>query len=648
MCGIAGTIVPKNTEVSSKYLKRMQFAIEHRGPNASGLWVSDDRSVGFVHQRLSIIDLSEDGAQPMHSASGRYTITYNGEIYNFNDLRKTLIQLGYQFRSYSDTEVILAGFEIWGLLATLERLSGMFAFAVWDRKERSLLIARDRIGIKPLYYSAINGGFVFASELRALVSYWNSLPEISAFALNEYLRLGYVPAPLAIFEGTHKLLPGHYAVYRNGYLSAPEAYWKFDTIVREGLNNPIENKNTAIKSLDEQLRTSVKNHMVSDVPLGAFLSGGVDSSTVVALMQSISAKPVKTFSIGFHAQGYNEAEYAARIAKHLGTEHHELYVTEQDAQNVIPDIPDIYDEPFADASQIPTFLLSKLACEHVTVSLSGDGGDELFAGYNRYRFVANFWRKLQKLPLPLRRNMAKLLQIPSVTSWDVLFNSLHSGLPAKFIPALPGQKMHKAASVLSASNLVELHNRLVSQWATPKTILHDSWIYRMNTMPSEHCYLENLSDIEQQMFWDTQSYLVDDILVKLDRASMRVGLEARVPLLDHDVLAFAWRVPISMKMTEDGGKWLLRQVLYQYVPRSLIDRPKMGFSVPIDDWLRGALKDWALSNLSESKLDHFGIFNSKQINYVLTQHLNKKLNAGGALWTLLMFQLWFEKTKNWL
>jgi asparagine synthase (glutamine-hydrolysing) len=648
MCGIAGAVAPIGAEISREKLERMTRVIAHRGPDGSGLWLSDDRRIGLGHRRLSIIDLSEAGAQPMASASGRYMISFNGEIYNFAELREELQQLGHRFRGRSDTEVMLTGFEAWGLQITLARLAGMFAVAVWDHEERTLLIARDRVGIKPLYYSTALGELIFGSELRALVAYRSSLPEISALALNEYLRLGYVPGPLSIFEGVFKLQPGCYAIYQDETLSSPAPYWRIEDAVRSGLTHQLEDESVAIEALEAQLRASVSRHVVSDVPLGAFLSGGVDSSTVVALMQSISPCPVKTFSIGFHEQGYNEAGHAAAVAAHLGTEHHELYVTEQDALAVIPDLPDIYDEPFADASQIPTFLVSRMARQHVTVSLSGDGGDELFAGYNRYVFVADFWRRLRRLPLSVRRSLSWLLSSVSPASWDSFFRRMENLLPTRFRPSLPGQKMHKVASILPTADLVELHRKLVAQWTVPGAILNPPWSRDMTNVPDGLMQFDGLSNLEQQMLWDTQSYLVDDILTKVDRASMRVGLEARVPFLDHEVLEFAWRVPVSMKVRADGGKWLLRQVLYRYVPRELVDRPKMGFSIPIDAWLRGPLRDWTLSNLAASRLDRDGILDGRQVNLVLSRHLDKTVDAGGPLWTLLMFQIWLERVKTWV
>lgn len=648
MCGISGVVAPSGAVVSCERLGLMTQAIAHRGPDGCGVWVSDDQRVGLGHRRLSIIDLSPAGAQPMVSPSGRYIVSFNGEIYNFVELRSELEKLGVAFRGYSDTEVMLAGFDTWGPQSTQVRMAGMFALAVWDREDESLLITRDRIGIKPLYYSTDQGGLLFASEVRALVVYRGALPPISAQALNEYLRLGYVPGPLSIFEGIFKLQPGCFAVYRKGQLSKPSHYWTLEKAVQVGLSNRLNDESSVIDALDANLRASVRRHMVSDVPLGAFLSGGVDSSTVVALMQAISTRPVKTFSIGFHEQGYNEARHAMAVARHLGTEHHELYVTDQDAMAVIPELPNIYDEPFADASQIPTFLVSKLARQQVTVTLSGDGGDELFAGYNRYVFVANFWQRLRRMPLPIRRGLSNLLTSMSPASWDTWFRRIGDLMPRRLVPALPGQKMHKIASILLSPDLMALHGRLVAQWVDPQTVLKPDWWCKAADGAVGFSRPEGLSDMEQQMLWDSKTYLVDDILTKVDRASMRVGIEARVPLLDHEVVEFAWRVPIDIKLREDGGKWLLRQVLYRYVPRDLIDRPKMGFSIPISSWLRGPLQDWAMSNLDVSRLDREGMLDGTQVHVVLKRHLDGSVDASGPLWTLLMFQLWLERAKTWV
>lgn len=648
MCGIAGVMVPTGDTVNPARLKAMTDVIAHRGPDGAGTWISRDGRVGLGHRRLSIIDLSPAGAQPMASASGRYVVSFNGEIYNFAALRREMEGLGVRFRGHSDTEVMLAAFEQWGVSASLPRLAGMFALAVWDGVDNVVCIARDRIGIKPLYYSTVGGGFAFASELRPLVVWQGELPSISAQGFTEFLRLGYVPGPASIFEGIHKFPPGCFAVFRSGVLSEPQPYWSLTDAVRAGIAQPVIDANRALVALEEKLRGAVASHMVSDVPLGAFLSGGIDSSTVVALMQTQSTRPVKTFAIGFNERGYDEAQHAAAVARHLGTEHTELYVTDADARAVIPQLPDVYDEPFADASQIPTFLVSRLTRQHVTVALSGDGGDELFAGYNRYVFVSRFWKQLQALPLSLRRLAARALSRPSPAAWDAFFDRVDSFLPRRLAPALPGQKMHKIAAVLPSPSLLALHGRLIAQWANPKVVLNGQWFHDGLLWESRLARDNALSSPQQQMVWDIQTYLVDDILTKVDRASMRVGLEARVPLLDHEVIEFAWRIPMSMKIKSGTGKWLLKQVLYRHVPPALVDRPKMGFSVPVDAWLRSPLRDWAQDYLAESRLQSEGFFDARVVSQTLEQHLRGAINVGGSIWTLLMFQLWLEKVKKWV
>ncbi|TDR76715.1 asparagine synthase (glutamine-hydrolyzing) [Paludibacterium purpuratum] len=649
MCGIVGICVSPGHEIDLERLRKMTDAISHRGPDASGLWLSPDLRVGLGHRRLSILDLSPAGAQPMTSPSGRFVVTYNGEIYNFQALRQKLEEFGIHFNGHSDTEIVLAAFERWGIPDTLAKLSGMFALAVWDTEDQSLWLARDRVGIKPFFYSTANNQLLFASELKPLVIYLGTLPSISQVGLSEYLRLGYVPGELSIFEGIHKLPPGCYAKYQNGQLSAPIAYWHIEDVVARGASAMLTDTQDAIDQLEKTLSHAVASHMVSDVPLGAFLSGGIDSSTVVALMQAQSSRPIKTFSIGFHERGYNEAEHAHAVAKHLGTEHTELYVSDEDARGVIPLLPEMYDEPFADPSQIPTFLVSRLARQHVTVALSGDGGDELFAGYNRYMFVSSFWRRLKQLPAPLRKAMAQLLASKSADNWDNLFHRLKGILPKGVIPALPGQKIHKVATILPAASLDAVHARLIAQWPNPELLLQTPW--RMDMPPEMNLSRlsdQALTDAEQQMLWDIQSYLVDDILTKVDRASMRVSLEARVPLLDPSVIDLAWRIPFSMKLREGNSKWILRQVLYRYVPKALVERPKMGFSVPVDDWLRHSLHDWADNYLAADRLNAEGYLESKTVRQTWQQHRTGTINAGGQIWTLLMFQTWLENAKQWV
>ncbi len=647
MCGIAGALVPKGRRVKPGLLKAMTDVIAHRGPDGTGAWISEDGRVGLGHRRLSIIDLSSAGDQPMRSASRRYVISYNGEIYNFRELRSELERKGAEFRGHSDTEVILAACDAWGPQETLRRLSGMFAIALWDCQEEEILLARDRIGIKPLYYSLENGELTFASELRPLVVWRGNLPPVSRQGLTEFLRLGYVPGPLSIFDGVHKLQPGTWLRYKGGQ-ATHGAFWRYRDVVRDGMNDAFDDESEALDALDETLRASVSRHMISDVPLGAFLSGGIDSSTVVALMQAQSDRPVKTFSIGFNEAAYNEAEHAAAVARHLGTDHTELYVSDQDAREVIPDLPRIYDEPFADVSQIPTFLVSRLAREHVTVSLSGDGGDELFAGYNRYYFVTAFWTRLKMLPAVARRALAGALVQPSPSTWDRFFKLAGRAMPASLVPALPGQKMHKIAATLPAKSLLDLHVRLVSQWVVPQLALRERWRSDDILWHGRLCEDEGLSPAMRQSVWDAETYLVDDILTKVDRATMSVSLEGRVPLLDPQVMEIAWRVPAHMKLRDGGGKWLLKQLLHRYVPAEIVERPKMGFGVPIGDWLASSLRDWGESLLDPGMLDQQGYLNTAAIRQTWDQHVTGRQDSGGPLWTVLMFQHWLDQARKWV
>lgn len=647
MCGIAGVAKPKQY-IDRNKLDRMRDALAHRGPDGAGSWISSDGRVGLSHRRLSILDLSEAGRQPMHSASGRYSISFNGEIYNFADLRKALEADGMCFVGHSDTEVILGACERWGVVDALPRLAGMFAFAIWDAQENVLYLARDRIGIKPFYYSYHEGELSFASELRPLVKWRESLPPISKRGLNEYLRLGYVPCPLSIFEGVWKLPPGTYMTWHAGQLSAPQTFWAYTDAVARGQAHTFIDEHSAITELERVLQSSISRHVVSDVPLGAFLSGGIDSSTVVALMQAQSSRPIKTFSIGFSDGAYDEARHAARVAAHLGTDHTEMYVTDVDAREVIPYLADTYDEPFADVSQIPTILVSQLARSQVTVALSGDGGDELFAGYNRYVFVAAFWRKLQRLPLGLRRMAAACLCYPSAARWDAFFKVVGPLLPQSLQPSMPGQKMHKVGAILPSASLLALHSRLVAQWAAPQVALRPDWCAGGALWQELLREDDALTPPMQQAVWDAQTYMVDDILTKVDRASMRFGLEARVPLLDHTVVETAWRVPACMKLRDGEGKWLLKQLLYRYVPQSLVDRPKMGFGVPIDAWLREGIRDWAESYLDEQRLWSEGYFDANVIRQTWLQHQKGACENGGPLWTILMFQQWLERCKEWV
>jgi len=650
MCGIVGLLQaglkPDQWEC---FLRSMTDSLAHRGPDNAGLWYDVEAGVGLGHRRLSIVDLSPLGRQPMASESGRYYITYNGEVYNFRELRKELQSLGHVFCGHSDTEVLLAAIEQWGLEHAVKRFVGMFAFALWDRKERVLHLVRDRLGIKPLYYGWLGRTFVFGSELKAFKAHPAFRGEIDRNALALMMRHNYIPAPYSIYKGIYKLLPGHILTLNRadiGSAPAPTPYWTARDVAEDGAADSFVGSETeAVEYLDTLLRDAVKLRMVADVPLGTFLSGGVDSSTVVALMQAQSERPVKTFSIGFYEQGYNEADHAKAVARHLGTDHTELYVTPEQAMAVIPKLPTLYDEPFSDSSQIPTFLVSELARRYVTVSLSGDGGDELFCGYKRYETGRDLWKKIGWMPTWGRQALARAFSAVPVKVWDGGFGWLAPVLSRYGRAGAVGDKLHKLAEILAVENPEAMYRRLVSHWKNPAGVVVGA--AEPPTVVTDRSRWADLPDFTQRMMYlDLVTYLPDDILTKVDRASMGVSLEARVPLLDHRVVEFAWRVPLSMKIKNGQGKWLLRQVLYKYVPEELIERPKMGFGVPIDDWLRGPLLDWAEDLLGEERLKREGYFRPEPVRKLWQEHLGGKRNWQYYLWDVLMFQAWLENNRK--
>jgi asparagine synthase (glutamine-hydrolysing) len=646
MCGITGFWQdPAEDEIGLRTLARhMAAQMEHRGPDDADDWGDAACGLGLGFRRLAIVDLSPTGRQPMESASGRYVIIFNGEVYNFAAVRAELEQMHHRFRGGSDTEVLLAAIEQWGLPSAIKRFVGMFGFALWDRQERALHLVRDRLGIKPLYYGWSDGVFLFGSELKALAAHPAFHGEIDQDALALYMRHGYVPAPYAIYRGIHKLPPGTIlTLHSQGEVQAtPQPFWSAREVVEAGLADPFTgSESEAVAALDSLLRDSVALRMIADVPLGAFLSGGIDSSTVVALMQAQSVRPVKTFTIGFHESGYDEAAHAAAVAAHLGTDHTSLYVTPDEARTVIPRLPVMFDEPFADSSQIPTFLVSQLARRHVTVSLSGDGGDELFGGYNRYFWGRSIWRRVGWAPPAARAVGSRALTALSPDGWDRQFARLDSLLPAGLRQRTPGDKLHKLAGVLAAEDPEELYQGLVSHWNQPQEVVVGA--HEPPTAITDRSRWAALPDFTQRMmFLDLISYLPDDILTKVDRASMAVSLEARVPLIDHRVVAFAASIPLSMKIRDGQGKWLLRQVLDQYVPRELIERPKMGFGVPIDVWLRGPLREWAEELLDERRLRTEGFLHPAPIRQRWQEHLTGTRNWQNLLWTVLQFQAWRE------
>ena len=651
MCGISGfldTSRRRGTEELRDIVLGMANRLRHRGPDDSGAWVDAATGIALGHRRLSILDLSPLGHQPMHSASGRYALSFNGEIYNFKALRGKLEDLRHSFRGHSDTEVMLACFSQWGVHQAVKRFTGMFAFALWDREERLLHLARDRFGEKPLYYGWMGKTFLFASELKGLRTHPDFKADIDRDALALYFRYGYIPAPYSIYRGCSKVLPGTVLTMAPETGSAPTVipYWSVRAIAEQGNANPFTGTETeAVARLDELLRNAVKLQMEADVPLGAFLSGGVDSSTIVALMQAQRAEPVRTFSIGFHEAAYDEAPYAKAVARHLGTAHTELYVTSEEAMAVIPRIPTLYDEPFADPSQIPTFLVSQLARRDVTVSLSGDAGDELFAGYNAYFWGLRVWNHIGRIPRPLRALSARGLTMLSPSSWDSLFRMIEPILPKHLRERNLGSKFRTIAGLLPAESAEALYRAILSHWEAP-----DSFVIAGSEPPTpltDRAQWGNLPNLLQcMMYTDAMMYLPDDILVKLDRAGMGVSLETRVPFLDHRVVEFAWQLPDSMKIRDGRGKWILRQVLSRYIPPALIDRPKMGFGVPIKAWLCGPLKEWAEDLLDEKRLKDQGFLNPDPIREKWDEHLSGTVNWENHLWDVLLFQSWLEQERQ--
>ncbi len=644
MCGITGYLSRSSQTLETHHaqLLRMTDAIVHRGPDGDGHWVDPERGVALGHRRLAIVDLSPAGAQPMHSSCGRYVLVFNGEIYNHQQLREQLQP--HDWRGHSDTETMLAGFSRWGLIGTLERLVGMFALAVWDRERRSLLLARDRMGEKPLYYGRLPAGdLVFGSELKALRAHPQWQGEIDRNALALYMRHNAVPAPHSIYRGISKLMPGEWLEFGPDGQQRQGRYWQLETLAEQPQDLAIAaDERAATDRLEALLSQAVAGQMVADVPLGAFLSGGVDSSTIVALMQRQSAQPVRTFSIGFDVPGYDEAVHAKAVARHLGTDHTELYVRPEDALAVIPRLPAIYDEPFADSSQIPTFLVCQMARRHVTVALSGDAGDELFAGYNRYLLADQVWRRLAAVPLPLRRAAATLLLALPPGGWNRLGSLAGTVVPALARHGAIGDKLHKfAASVLPAASVEQMYRALVSHWQQPDALVlgaHEapSLLDGMRLdRPGRHV-------IDAMALIDQQTYLPDDILVKVDRAAMANSLETRVPMLDHRVVEFALQLPMSLKLRAGSGKWLLRQVLYRHVPRELIERPKQGFAVPLDQWLRGPLRPWAEHLLDAQRLQSQGLLNPAMVSQKWQEHLCGRRNWQYLLWDVLMLQAWLE------
>ena len=651
MCGLAGAwsghVAPQDSLEAMG--ERMAGRIASRGPDDQGVWAEPGHGLVLAHRRLAVVDLSPAGQQPMRSACGRYVLVYNGEIYNHLELRTRLQAEGRapHWRGHADTETLLACIAAWGVESALVAAAGMFALALWDRRDHSLTLARDRMGEKPLYYGWQAGSVLFGSELKALMAHPCFRGDIDRGALTLLLRHNCIPAPYSIYTGIRKLMPGSLVRIQSPG-QAPgtvveKAYWTLDGAIAAGRHDPFEGTDAeASQALEARLSRTVGEQMLADVPLGAFLSGGVDSSLVVAMMQRHSPRPVRTFTIGMGEGNYDEAAHARAVAAHLGTDHTELVIGPADARDLIPALADVYCEPFSDSSQIPTFLVSRLARRHVTVALSGDGGDESFGGYNRYLAAQGTWSRVGRLPPVVRRGLAAMLRSRSPGQWDRAAQVLMPLLPMRYRLALLGDKAHKLADVLLADSGSAFYRGLTSHWSDPGSLViggHEP--PTLATRPAAWPDVQPLAN--WMMAMDSRTYLPDDILVKVDRAAMANSLETRVPLIDHRLVELAWRMPMKMKIRHGQGKWLLRQVLHRHVPRSLIERPKMGFGIPLDAWLRGPLREWADALLDKSLLEHQGFLHPTPIRELWDQHQSGRSSHPHHLWTILMFQSWLQR-----
>ena len=637
MCGIAGIIDASSGFNLDGAARRMAAELLHRGPDDEGIWLDASCGLALVHRRLAIIDVSPHGHQPMHSVSGRYVAVYNGEVYNFEQIRAELqaARCAPAWRGHSDTEVLLAAVEAWGFAAALSRLVGMFAIAIWDRETCTLTLARDRIGEKPLYYGRIAQGFVFSSELKPIRALSDNNLAIDSLALSQFMQFGYIPAPKSIYQGLFKLEPGHFIhIALASGVGEPQRFWELSGPGQSALAQQLaeQDDEQLINLLHDRLKESVGLQMVSDVPVGAFLSGGVDSSTIVALMQAQSQRRVKTYTIGFHEKAFDEAPYASAVARHLGTEHTELYVSAADAEAIIPELPCIYDEPFADSSQIPTVMVSKLTRQHVTVSLSGDGGDELFAGYPRYGLTSALWQRINALPMGLRNAMSAALRYASAQAWDRIFTFL----PKAQRQSINGRRVHRFAQLIVSRSLAEMYVRLMSQWQPEEQLV----LGVIGTVADHLQWPPQGTPLNQMRRWDVGQYLPDDLLVKVDRAAMSASLESRAPLLDHRVVELAFALPEHVLVRGNHRKWILRRVLDRYVPRELIERPKAGFSVPLAQWLRGPLRSWAQEMLDPTRLAKQGYLDSNKITHLWEQHQAGSFDRSTYLWNVITFQAW--------
>ncbi len=644
MCGIVGIIKsPDSLGYIESAGKVMLSKLKHRGPDSEGFWISPSENVFLGHARLAIHDLSPKGHQPMNSVSQKYWIVFNGEIYNFQELAVELRKSGYSFSGHSDTEVLLAAVDQWGLDNAVKRFVGMFAFVIWDIEKQTLTLCRDRIGEKPLYYGVVEEGFYFSSELKSIESILKSELTIDKNALSGFLKYGYINAPLSIYKGIFKLIPGTILTVGiedviSGRLPSPVPYWNIIDMATQGINTTIGSEREAVDQLDTLLINTIKRQLIADVGVGSFLSGGIDSTLVSAIAQGESVNKIKTFTIGFHEKEYDESIYAKKIAEYIGSEHHEVFASSQDALNIIPNLHDIYDEPFADSSQIPTYLVSKIAKQHVTVCLSGDGGDELFAGYNRYMWLSGIWKKVESLPFGLRKTMSNFLSIPSPQFWDRSYSLCSKFRHEQNKHKLLGLKVQKIAGLLQKTNIRNGYDYLISYWDTPDTVLLPEYQVGYSSIPES--YPPVRSFIEEAMYWDQLSYLPGDNLTKVDRASMSVSLETRLPLLSHEVLEYSWRLPMSAKVKGNNGKWVLRKVLERYVPNHLVERPKMGFSVPISKWLRCELREWAEDLLFRKPKSDQEIFRLDVLRKVWDEHIHGENDHSHRLWAVLMFLSW--------
>ncbi len=644
MCGFIGCL--STTYLDPGILRKMTESLAHRGPDESGIWQERESGISLGHQRLSILDLSSAGSQPMVSSNDRFVLVYNGEIYNHQENRNLLQKQGFNilWRGYSDTETLIELITAFGIEKALTLSKGMFAFAIWDKKLKRLSLARDRFGEKPLYYGWQGESFLFGSELKSFKNHPEFQGSLDTNSLSLFFQYNYIPSPHSIYKGIFKLQPGNiFTLTLNEKEGKLLPYWSTSKVSYHGAKYPfLGSTSEAIFEVEQCLKSSVKGQLMADVPLGAFLSGGIDSSLIVSIMQSISHKPINTFTIGFEENNFNEAPFAKKIASFLATNHNELYVSSNDCMKVIPMLSDIYDEPFADSSQIPTYLVSKLAANSVKVSLSGDGGDELFGGYNRYLFANNFWNKLNYFPVSLRKLLGNFLVSVSPETWNRVLNNFHSFLPIHLKVNNIGDKIHKASNILSSDSIDEVYFKLLIQWSDPNMLLHRISLSSQKLLPGQN---SNLNNIEKMMLKDLLTYLPDDILCKVDRASMAVSLESRIPFLDHHLFELSSKLPISLKINQGSSKWILKEILKKYIPVQLIERPKMGFALPIDQWLRGPLKDWANFLLDKNEMLKDGILNPLPIHQKWEEHLSGKRNWHYHLWSILMFQNWLKSNR---